>query len=213
MKSQAKKPNRKPSAPRSRDKENTKKRLVLAATEVFARYGYDGASTRRVAQKAKVNEALIQRYFKGKEGLLLAVVNQLKSNEDQSCGLPPPGASFREDIAAHFQKQIEGFKEDSSIMRVVISRAIVDPKLRNLMKEHWLNELLPPLAERVSYWQQRGEVRSDVDPLALAFGITAWVFELGFFGGCVMNMDPKIIDRIKTELVETLARSALNGPG
>ncbi len=194
MKARAKKLSRKAPTHRSRDKENTKRRLVSAATEVFARYGYDGASTRRVAEKAKVNEALIQRYFKGKEGLLLAVADQLRADGGKSCCLPAPLASFREDIVAHFETQIQGFKDDSNIMRVVISRAIVDTKLRNLMKEHWLNELLPPMAERVKYWQDRGEIRPEIDAFAFAFGITAWVFELGFFGGCVMNLDPKSVD-------------------
>ena len=51
----------------------TKKKLVEAGLELFARFSFDGVSTRTLAQHAQVNLAAIQYYFGGKEGLYLAV--------------------------------------------------------------------------------------------------------------------------------------------
>ena len=59
---------------RRRDKEATKAALLAAGVQVFAERGYDAATTREVAQAAGVNEQLIQRYFGGKAGLLLAII-------------------------------------------------------------------------------------------------------------------------------------------
>jgi AcrR family transcriptional regulator len=47
---------------------------MAAATEVFAERGFEAATTKLVAQRAGYSEALIQNYFGGKEGPLLAVL-------------------------------------------------------------------------------------------------------------------------------------------
>ncbi len=52
--------------------EEARQRLVQTAIEVFGAYGFDGASTRMLAQKAAVNLAAIPYYFGGKEGLYRA---------------------------------------------------------------------------------------------------------------------------------------------
>jgi TetR/AcrR family transcriptional regulator, regulator of cefoperazone and chloramphenicol sensitivity len=55
----------------------SKKRLVEAGLELFARNGFDGVSTRTLANLAQVNLAAIQYYFGGKEGLYLAVARHI----------------------------------------------------------------------------------------------------------------------------------------
>jgi len=47
---------------------------LLAAIEVFAEEGYEGASTRSLASRAGVNAPAIQYYFGSKEGLYRAVI-------------------------------------------------------------------------------------------------------------------------------------------
>lgn len=63
--------------------ENTKKRLIETGVELFSRHGFDGVSTRNLADRANVNLASIQYYFGSKEGLYLAVarymVNHVRS--------------------------------------------------------------------------------------------------------------------------------------
>lgn len=57
--------------------ENTKKRLIETGVELFSRYGFDGVSTRNLADRANVNLASIQYYFGSKEGLYLAVARYM----------------------------------------------------------------------------------------------------------------------------------------
>ena len=66
--------------------------LLAAGVQVFAERGYDAATTREVAQAAGVNEQLIQRYFGGKAGLLLAIIERFGEEERRNCSLPPPCA-------------------------------------------------------------------------------------------------------------------------
>lgn len=57
--------------------EDTRQRLIAAALAVFGRDGYDGVSTRRIAQAAEANVAAIAYHFGGKRGLYLAVARSV----------------------------------------------------------------------------------------------------------------------------------------
>jgi AcrR family transcriptional regulator len=57
--------------------EETMRRILEAAIEVFAAEGYDGASTRALADRAKVNLPAIQYYFGSKQGLYRAAIGQI----------------------------------------------------------------------------------------------------------------------------------------
>ncbi len=66
---------------------NTKNRLIEVALELFALYGYEGVSTRKIVEKADVNISAINYYFGGKEGLYKAAIEskielfELKMND------------------------------------------------------------------------------------------------------------------------------------
>ena len=56
---------------------DSRQRLIDAATDVFGHYGFEGASTRLLADRAKVNLAAIPYYFGSKEGLYRAVAEDI----------------------------------------------------------------------------------------------------------------------------------------
>jgi len=57
--------------------DSTRDALVRTATAVFAEQGFHGVSTRRLAHLAGVNQALIAYHFGSKEGLYLAVFDDI----------------------------------------------------------------------------------------------------------------------------------------
>ena len=67
--------------------EETRGRILDAALELFAASGFDGASTRTLAERAGVNLPAIQYYFGSKEGLYRAVVEQI--SEQMQSGFAP----------------------------------------------------------------------------------------------------------------------------
>lgn len=62
---------------------NTKLALINAAGELFSEHGYDGTSTRAIAEKAKVNVAGIKYHFGSKDGLYLEVINHVFDDGDK----------------------------------------------------------------------------------------------------------------------------------
>jgi TetR/AcrR family transcriptional regulator, regulator of cefoperazone and chloramphenicol sensitivity len=57
--------------------EDTYRRILETAIEVFADQGYEGASTRLLAERAGVNLPAIQYYFGSKEGLYRAAIEDI----------------------------------------------------------------------------------------------------------------------------------------
>jgi AcrR family transcriptional regulator len=63
--------------------EDTRRRILDTAIEVFAAVGYEAASTRVLAERAGVNLPAIPYYFGSKEGLYRAAIEQIVGEIDQ----------------------------------------------------------------------------------------------------------------------------------
>lgn len=57
--------------------DGTREKLLLAALELFGQYGFEGVSTRKLAEQAGVNLQAINYYFGHKRGLYNAVADYL----------------------------------------------------------------------------------------------------------------------------------------
>jgi AcrR family transcriptional regulator len=114
---------------RRRDREATKQALLAAGLQVFAERGYDAATTREVAQAAGVNEQLIQRYFGGKEGLLVAIIERFGEEERRCCAMPPPCESLEAEIRGFLDYQLERASATSDFSKVALHRSLCDPEV------------------------------------------------------------------------------------
>ncbi len=56
---------------------DTRRKIIDAAIDEFARYGYEGTSTRAVSHNAGVQHTLVTYHFKGKEGLWREAISSL----------------------------------------------------------------------------------------------------------------------------------------
>jgi TetR/AcrR family transcriptional regulator, regulator of cefoperazone and chloramphenicol sensitivity len=76
---------------------DTRRRLIDTAIEVFAAHGYDGTSTRMLAERAGVNLPAIQYHFGSKEGLYRAVVGYFAEYIERR--MAPVGARVKAELA------------------------------------------------------------------------------------------------------------------
>lgn len=194
-------------AGRKRDREATKGALLDAAKMVFAQRGFDAATTREIAGRAGVNEQLIQRYFAGKSGLLLAVVEHYWRQETGGCALPPPADSLEADLAHFLTAQLAHSWACRDFTRVVLSRALVDPAIAEEMGRALSESRIPCLLKRLESFRDRGHIAADVDLANVAAGIATLSFGLGFLDQVVFGRDN---DRV-LGVVTTLAHSIAHG--
>jgi AcrR family transcriptional regulator len=196
---------------RRRDKEATKRALMEAAVEVFAAHGFDGATTREVAAKAGVNEGLIQRYFGGKSGLLEAIVGGLCSERITACKLAPCCGCLETEIAGFLKHEIAQAGANRNFMRVLLSRALVDPALADAMKQYYKASRLPVLIERLRIFQAEGKLDASADLEKLAATMAACAFGLGFMQQVIFAEDPDYLDSIVTTTAQSIARGIGKG--
>jgi AcrR family transcriptional regulator len=71
----------------------TRERILEAALPLFAARGFDGTSTRQVAQAAGVNVATLAYHFEGKEGLYREVITRLHADLAAAMPSPPLGTA------------------------------------------------------------------------------------------------------------------------
>lgn len=77
--------------------EDTRRRILDAALDLFGSLGFEATSTRTLAERAGVNLPAIQYYFGSKEGLYRAVIQQIVDRIDAEAG--PVGLRITEALA------------------------------------------------------------------------------------------------------------------
>lgn len=70
-----------------KNEEGKRAKLIRAGIRLFAAYGYDKVSIRKIAAEAGVNSSMISYYFNGKSGFYEAIVKELLQNSDEFIGL------------------------------------------------------------------------------------------------------------------------------
>ncbi|MHB1060013.1 MAG: TetR/AcrR family transcriptional regulator [Rhodanobacter sp.] len=174
---------------RRRDKAATKQALLAAAGEVFAERGYDAATTREVAQEAGVNEQLIQRYFGGKKGLLLTLIQQFGEEEQQCCQQPAPGIGVEAEIFGFLKFQMEHACAHGNLSKVALQRSLCDSEVAREIGEQFSKTRAPLLRQRLETLRARGLIDGDADLAAAATVLSSLSFGLAFMDQLVFGAD------------------------
>src|ERR1700674_361361 len=106
---------------RTRDRAGKKQALILAALGLFASKGYEVTTTREIAAAAGCAEGLIHRYFKGKAGLLAAMIEHRVSKEVLDLSHPSrPARNLEDEFLQLVDREVERVWESRDFLRVVI---------------------------------------------------------------------------------------------
>ena len=140
-------------------------RIILAAIDCIEKYGISGATNRRIAFAAGVNNAAINYYFRSKEVLIRRCMEITLKNAFDLSGMPSmPEASAQERCIAILMSLVEGGFQYPGITRAHFFNLLVEGKNDTLLLEH-VNRFIDNLAEEL---QERGcELALDELKLAL----------------------------------------------
>jgi AcrR family transcriptional regulator len=195
---------------------STSRQIVDAAIRILSRDGYQSLTARSVAEEAGTNLALINYYFGGKHGLLLAVYDALERQryERQSEMYDDPA----EALSAKWRRAVEFYRQDlaDGFVRVhheLLVQGFANQKLGERARERirtW-NALLTDVAEE--YLPRLG-VELPPQLLIPAFSAFWYGMEQQHLIGLSEQESPyfEILDRIG-DWLEGLERASSDGAG
>jgi AcrR family transcriptional regulator len=157
--------------------EDRRQQIIDTATEMFARQGYRGTTTRQIAERARVNEAIIFRHFASKEDLYWAVIEH-KCSEGHGRQLVAArlasGAPM-EDVFAGIALDFLHLRErDATLSRLLLFSALENHRLSHRFFTTHIAEVYEALAEYIREQIEAGRFRK-VDPLLAARGFWGMV--------------------------------------
>lgn len=91
--------------PASEISTDSRKKLIEVAVELFSKRGFHAVSVREICSQAKLNISLISYYFSGKEGLLVAALEELTKGQIEKVEILLGKVESRAD----FETRLKGF--------------------------------------------------------------------------------------------------------
>ena len=164
---------------------STRERILEAAARVFAQQGLEGATTREIAQRAKVNEVTLFRHFRCKERLLEAVLQRTFAEQENTAReRTPAGPTEAGEVTPVLRTRLLDFAqryEDLLQRNILLLRTLLGEIHRH--REHEtrvLRGIFAPLkAELLASIQagrEHGQVRNEIEPVVAADLFASMIF-------------------------------------
>jgi AcrR family transcriptional regulator len=151
---------------------------MQAATKLFARQGFEGTSTREIAELAGVNEAIIFRHFPCKEDLYWAILEDKIHPKNGSGGDLEDRLAAGEDDRQIFRAIAEDIlrsnTRDPSLSRLLLFSALENHRLSQRFFRTYVADYYEVLAQHIRKRIRSGAFRP-VDPLLAARGFLGMI--------------------------------------
>jgi AcrR family transcriptional regulator len=155
----------------ARSRAATRRRLLEAATELFAREGLHGATSARIARAAGVATGTFYLHFPDKEGLfreiVLAALSELRARVRRA--LEGSGPDPRAQVRARTAELVSFAEENRNLIGVLFGRRQEAGELA----EDVLDALIPGIEESLRMRAQSGDVPEGLEPAVAAQAIAA----------------------------------------
>ncbi|MGW3348751.1 TetR/AcrR family transcriptional regulator [Nonomuraea rubra] len=188
--------------PRQVRAELTRRRILRAAAQVFAEYGYAAGTTNRIAERAGVSIGSLYQYYPNKDAILLELTaGHLESGAAEAgrSQAEEPPSSVEGVMRAFVQASIANHLEDPRLLRVMLEKT---PRSQEL-----LDKVHRYTGERTAYTREllRGYPDVRVSDLHTAARIINATIEL-VVHQVVSEHEPVDLKSLEDELVAMFTR-------
>jgi TetR/AcrR family transcriptional repressor of uid operon len=199
--------NRRPGRPPAAKADETRKRIVRAAREVFSEHGYDGATFQAIALRADLTRPAINHYFSSKKLLYCEVVDQ--TNElvvTNGIEHARRVTTLMGRLAEFIGVAMHAHTENPSVSAFLVTAVLESqrhPELNRsendavVISRDFLNWAVEDAIER-------GELKTDTDVPSLAETLLIVLCGVGFYAGYLRNYQ-------EMQAVTTTLRHLLEG--
>ncbi|HML96419.1 MAG TPA: TetR/AcrR family transcriptional regulator [Thermodesulfobacteriota bacterium] len=154
-------------APQAREKSTTRDKLLEAAIKLFAEKGFNGTTTKEIAEKAEVNEALIFRHFSTKRDLYGTIIEK-KIFEEPGIEITLETHKDSKDDALVFTaiatRMFDRCGKDPSFMRLLHFSALEGHDLSDMFFETYVEYINMLICDYIETRIKDGALRN-VNPL------------------------------------------------
>jgi AcrR family transcriptional regulator len=183
---------RRPGRPPAAKADDTRKRIVQAAREVFSERGYDGATFQAIAVRADLTRPAINHYFSSKRALFREVARQ--TNEaviTASIRRAERETTTMGRLAAFISAAVLANSENPSGSAFLVTSVLESQRHPELSAAD--NDVVRIcqefLARVVDDAIQRGEIAADIDASALVETLLVVLSGVGFYAGYVRRYE------------------------
>ena len=152
--------------------EDRKQQILQVATQLFASRGFEGTTTREIARRAKVNEAIIFRHFPTKEDLYWAVIEAKCAAKIGLQGLMDileAGTDLRTTFSNLAETMLRRREKDPSLMRLLLFSGLENHRLSHRFFQTYVSDYYDKLGDFIQKRIAAGEFR-EVNPHLAARG-------------------------------------------
>ncbi len=156
----------------SRIQARNRERILSAATEIFSRYGFRGATLDQIAERAGMSKPNLLYYFSSKEELYLAVLRNILEIWLQPLKELDEQQSPEHEISAYIDQKIEFSRLYPMASRVFANEIAAGAPILKPVLDTYLRDVVKKKARVIRKWIKRGEM-ADIDPYHLIMMIWA----------------------------------------
>ena len=154
-----------------------KEQILELATGLFAQQGFQGTTTKQIAERSGVTEALIFRHFPSKEDLYWAVIERkinLAGPADRMRERLQVSGTDLEVLSGVAEEILERRAKDQTLSRLLLYSALENHRLSERVFRTYIAGRYELLAAHIRKRIKSGEFR-EVDPLLAARGFLGMV--------------------------------------
>lgn len=143
-------------------------RIVLAARERFLHEGVDGASLRQIARDAGTNIGMVYYYYKSKDDLFLAVVEEVYAGILSDVrGIVASEIPEEQRFERLYQRVARMSDDEYAVLRLILREALISSARLSRIGELFMRGHIPIVLDMLVAGVANGRLRSDLNPLLL----------------------------------------------
>ena len=180
--------------------QDRKQQILDVASGLFARKGFQGTTTREIAERARVNEAILFRHFPSKDELYWAVIQDRCTRSHRLENLEATldlKASDYEIFRAIAEDILRRNRDDKDRTRLLLFSGLENHRLAHRFFKTYVAGYYQILAQHIERRIEQGAFRR-VDPLLAARSFMGMIFYHNlvqeiFGGGMYQDFEPELV--------------------
>ncbi|MGN7387146.1 TetR/AcrR family transcriptional regulator [Sporosarcina sp. SAFN-015] len=141
------------------------RKILVAATEMFAEKGFAATSTNEIAKKAGVAEGTIFRHYKTKKDLLLSIVTPMMVKmlgpiiiKDLNKVLDKEFEHFEDFVRAMIKNRQEFLEKNLKVVQIFLQEIPFHSELRDQFIEHIGKKVVNRFIQIIEHYQSKGQI-------------------------------------------------------